>query len=125
MESRRILVVDDDTDVGEVIAEMLESAGFHVTRAQDGLSTRAILAKDKSIQLVILDSLLQGEDGQSLALYAKGLSLPVVMISGSPAAMEFAEKNHLQLLLKPFTSGQLIDAVEHAFRSGFFGQRDE
>jgi hypothetical protein len=45
------------------------------------------------------------------------------MISGSPAIMEFAKENGLQLLAKPFKSDELDEAIKKAFDSGEFGRR--
>jgi hypothetical protein len=62
--------------------------------------------------------------GCEIALHAKTLRIPVVMISGSIESIKFAEDNGLQLLCKPFRILQLIQAVEDAIASGQFGQRD-
>jgi hypothetical protein len=66
---------------------------------------------------------MPGEGSISLALHLKGAGIPVVMISGSHEAMEYAEKNGLQLLRKPFDSRELYNAVDTALASGDFGQR--
>ena len=67
---------------------------------------------------------MYGEASASLALHAKEMKIPVVMISGSHDAMKFAEDHGLQLLRKPFRMVELIQAVEDAIVSGQFGQRD-
>ena len=77
------------------------------------------------IDAVILDALMPGEGSEPLALHACGLGIPVVMVSGSPDKIAFAEKNGLQLLRKPFRSEQLIDALKLAFASGVAGQRPQ
>jgi FixJ family two-component response regulator len=59
-----------------------------------------------------------------LALHAKQMRLPVVMISGSPEAMKFAQENQFQLLHKPFRIADLLSAIEAAIASGEFGQRE-
>ena len=87
---------------------------------------REILA-DKAllpINAVVLDSAMPGEPSARLALHAKNLRLPVVMISGSPEAMKFAEEHHFQLLHKPFRMAELVEAIGRAMMSGEFGQRD-
>lgn len=117
-----ILVVDDDVDVRKVLADMLESRGYCVSAASGGASMR-ILLDAKGIDAVVLDAVMPGESAASLALYAKERRLPVVMISGSNEAMEFAEGHKLQLLHKPFRLSQLYDTVDQAFASGNFGQR--
>ena len=121
-----ILVVDDDADVLPVLVEMLRVSGFIVTAADTGIVMREILA-DKAllpIDVVVLDHAMPGEPSAQLALHAKNLRLPLVMISGSPDAMNFAEENHFQLLHKPFSVAALVEAIGTALMSGDFGQRD-
>jgi len=121
---KHILVVDDDRDVLDVMTEMLRQHGDRVSAAIGGASMRAILDAGDPVDAVVLDALMPGESSHHLALYAKELRLPVVMISGSPDSMKFAIEHDLQLLEKPFTMQQLFDAVEQAIRSGVFGQRN-
>ena len=121
-----VLVVDDDADVLTVLVEMLRVSGFIITAADTGIVMREILA-DKAllpIDALVLDSAMPGEPSAQLALHAKNLRLPVVMISGSPKAMKFAEENQFQLLPKPFRMADLVDAIGVAVISGEFGQRD-
>ena len=68
---------------------MLEEHGFRTTSANSGIAMREVLAGDGlPVDAVVLDCLMPGELGPALALHAKSLHLPVVMISGSPDAME-------------------------------------
>lgn len=123
--ARHVLVVDDDGDVRDVIIGMLVDNGFVATAATGGVAMRDILAADAvPIDAIVLDALMPGEESTALALHAKTLRLPVVMISGSGESIKFAEENGLQLLRKPFRIPQLIQAIEDAIGSGQFGQRD-
>ena len=98
-----ILVVDDDKDVLSVLVEILVQAEFAVTAADSGLAMRETLIGDvPRVDVVVLDCDIPGEPSSQLALHAKSLRLPVVMISGSMEAMQFADENGLQLLHKPF-----------------------
>jgi DNA-binding NtrC family response regulator len=120
-----ILVVDDDEAVRSVLVEMLREAGFSATPAKSGVAMRQTLAtEDHGVDAVVLDSLLSGEPSAQLALYAKSLHLPVVMISGNAEAMKFAKDHGLQLLWKPFRAADLMAAINEAMDSGEFGQRD-
>ena len=123
--ARHVLVVDDEGDVRDVIMGMLHDSGFVATAATGGVVMRDILAANAvPIAAIVLDALMPGEESASLALHAKTLRIPVVMISGSIESIKFAEDNGLQLLRKPFRIPQLIQAVEDAIASGQFGQRD-
>jgi len=58
----RVLVVDDDSHIGELLKLHLEDIGFHVTHVGDGLRGLE-LAKSNSYDLVVLDVMLPGKDG--------------------------------------------------------------
>lgn len=121
---RHVLVVDDNDDVGKVIADALDYHGYKVTLVDGGKAMRLILEGTHSIVAVVMDSNMPGESSASLAKYTKELRLPLVMVSGSPVSMKFAHDHDLQLLWKPFRIAELLTAVETAFESGKFGQRD-
>jgi len=103
---------------------MLPSAGFETTQADGGTALREVLAgKGLAVDAIVLDCKMPGEPSAQLALHAKQLRRPVVMISGSPEAMKFAQENEFQLLHKPFRIADLLSAIEAARTSGEFGQR--
>lgn len=118
----QVLVVDDDRDVADVIAQMLEERGYRCTIAAGGTSMRGALTDDE-FDVVVLDALMPGEPSAALALHAKQLQLPVVMISGSDEMMIFAQEHDLQLLHKPFKMTDLYAALDTALASGECGQR--
>ena len=64
--SAEILVVDDELDLREMVAEYLARQGFHVRTAMDGEAMTARL-QEKSADLVILDINMPGENGLTLA----------------------------------------------------------
>ena len=78
---------------------------------------------DDRVDAIVLDAVTPAENGASLALHAKDLRLPVVMISGSPEIISFAAEHGLQLLRKPFRAEELYTALDKALSSGEFGQR--
>ena len=121
-----ILVVDDDADVLSMLVEMLRVSGFIVTAAESGIVMREILGDKLLLPLdaVVLDCTMPGEPSAQLALHAKSLGLPVVMVSGSFEAIKLAEENGLQLLRKPFRMPDLQAAIREAINSGAFGERD-
>jgi two-component system response regulator GlrR len=119
-----ILVVEDDATVLTVLVAILEDAGFMVTATNSGLAMQILTAEKPAIDAVVLDCRMPGEPSAQLALQAKSLRLPVVMISGHIETMQFAKENSLQLLPKPFRTRELLSAVSKAIGSGKFGQRD-
>src|SRR5207253_742984 len=68
---------------------MLSSTGFETTQADGDTAMREVLAgKGLAVDAIVLDCKMPGEPSAQLALHAKQLRLPVVMISGSSAANE-------------------------------------
>ncbi|HUK11159.1 MAG TPA: response regulator [Stellaceae bacterium] len=61
-----ILVVDDEREICEIVRQYLESEGFRVSSAGDGSAMRRVLSRDP-VSLVIMDLMLPGEDGLTLA----------------------------------------------------------
>ena len=76
-----LLVVDDDAELRELTGEYLAQQGSGVVSAEDATSMDAILA-EQQIDLVILDLMLPGEDGLSIAKRLKAAtSIPIIMVS--------------------------------------------
>ena len=66
----RVLVVDDELDIVETVAEYLELHGMTVLRANSAAEARALLA-EQSVDLVMLDITMPGEDGLSLSRHVR------------------------------------------------------
>jgi two-component system, NtrC family, nitrogen regulation response regulator NtrX len=119
---RRILIVDDNGGIRALLTEALEERGYHVASAASGTAMREMLSRDR-VDVVVLDVWMPGEDGHSLALHAKELRIPVVLITGSNEEIEFARTHDFQLLRKPFRMPQLFDALDTALASGIYDER--
>jgi DNA-binding response OmpR family regulator len=77
----RILVVDDDPTVREVVASYLRDAGYEVTEAADGKSALDLAAREQP-QLVVLDLMLPGIDGLEVCRRLRATSrVPVIMLT--------------------------------------------
>lgn len=82
----KILVVDDDPDVVDVITMILESKGYQVVSARDGIEALATL-KAESPDLMILDLLMPKMDGYAVCKelkdprWAKHSSTPILVLS--------------------------------------------
>ena len=84
---KHILVVEDN-DVGRnSVTNTLKARGYEVSSVPDAASMRALIDTATGIDAVVLDASHLGESGTSLALYAKGHRLPVVMMSGTKSAI--------------------------------------
>ena len=80
-EKSRILLVDDDDGLRGLIAEFLDGHGYAVFEADGGQAARRILEREK-INIAVLDVMMPGEDGLSLARSLSGrLDLGIIMVS--------------------------------------------
>jgi two-component system, NtrC family, sensor kinase len=119
----RILVVEDEPTVGQLIADVLREDGHHVDAAQDGQEGLARLST-ASYHLVICDLRMARLDGQAfydaLARANPNLRERIIFITGdvlSSRTVEFLEPNGLPFLAKPFLVEELKLAVNHALQS--------
>ena len=81
-QNKKILVVDDDVRLRELLQRYLTEQGFTVKVASDSKEMDAILALE-SIDLLVLDLMLPGEDGLSICRRVRGSGtlLPIVMLT--------------------------------------------
>ena len=87
----KILVLDDDADIGTMIKMMLEYKGYLVTVSERAEQANELLKNDE-FDLIIMDMLLSGVNGTDLCSeFKKDISIahiPVIMISAHPNAKE-------------------------------------
>jgi PAS domain S-box-containing protein len=116
---RRLLLVDDDPIVREVIAEHMALAGYAVTAACSGDEALAMLDAGERVDLVLTDLSMPGIDGLTLAREAQRRrpALPVILLTGfaadvvevGPGAMP---RTAFSLMRKPVKAGALAERVE-------------
>ena len=112
-----ILVVEDDPLVQAVIKLQLEHRGHSVMIAEHAAEAKRLLdEKDGDFKLLIIDSGLPIQSGESVAMELKS-RFPepgVLMISGYPEGRrrEESTKSDLPFLQKPFTGAQLVQKVD-------------
>jgi signal transduction histidine kinase/CheY-like chemotaxis protein len=113
--NRRLLVIDDDPDVRNVIVELLRSMHYDVSEAHDGESG---LRKLEQLQpaLAIIDYLMPGMNGGEVARKARQQipALPILFISGYADSEAIAAIPYAQLLRKPISPQDLEQAVSGA-----------
>ena len=82
MPSRRVLVVDDDPAIREIMAVLLRRDGIEVDIAEDGERANALLAENE-YAAVVLDLIMPRVDGQGVIEFMKsrGLATPIVVVS--------------------------------------------
>lgn len=110
-----VLVVDDDTDLLEMVAIVLRNSGMEVETLYAGSSLFNKLA-DKMPDIVVMDIYLGDTDGRHLCRQIKTSdeysSLPVILYSAgiiTPESVQSSGAN--QFLAKPFQIDQLINTI--------------
>ncbi len=114
-----LLVVDDDRETRELLSLYLGQQGFDVAVVEDGRAMDAWLA-DNSTDLVILDLMLPGEDGLSIARRLQSEhKLPIVMISARGEEIDRIvglEVGADDYLPKPFNPRELLARIRAVLR---------
>ena len=97
MPKKYILVVDDDPDLVETVAMMLESKGCEVGRAYDGVEGEESI-KDRQPDLIILDIMMPRKDGYVLCAELKHndqtRDIPVVLLTAVGEAVPTTSYTH-------------------------------
>ncbi len=118
-EQPHILVVDDDRDIRELVARYLSEHGLRVQVAADGREMHQMLA-DWSIDLIVLDLMLPGEDGLSLCLRLRATSnIPIIMLTAMGEETDRIvglEMGADDYLAKPFNPRELLARIKAVLR---------
>jgi two-component system, cell cycle sensor histidine kinase and response regulator CckA len=117
--SRRILVVDDEQAVLDVVRRFLEIAGHRVTCVKSGAEAMQMLAGEQNFDLVILDLMVPREDGAETfrQLRQRWPNQAILLCTGllqTDAATPQFQGEQVQLLRKPFRMNELWAAVNQA-----------
>jgi two-component system, OmpR family, response regulator len=116
-----ILVVDDQQEICEIVSEYLTDEGFRVSIANDGASMREVVGRG-SVDLVILDLVLRGEDGLQLARELRSQSaIGIIILTGRGETVDRIvglEMGADDYLPKPFHLRELLARVRSVLRRG-------
>src|SRR3954462_3576139 len=118
-DTAHILVVDDQNDICEVVQDYLVGEGYRVSTANDGTAMRRIIAQS-AVDLVILDLMLPGEDGLTLAQALRGeSSVGIIILTGRGETVDRIiglEMGADDYLPKPFHLRELLARVKSVLR---------
>lgn len=119
MSEKRILVVEDEPSLAEVVSLYLKRAGFQVQIASDGKQAMNILEKQIP-DFVILDLMLPEVDGLSLTRWLRDRSdVPIIMVTARReeidriAGLEMGADDYV---VKPFSPQELVSRVRAVLR---------
>ena len=112
----RILVCDDESEIRKILRLLLESSGYEVVEAKDGVGAVAAMREDKSIDLCIMDIMMPHMNGVDATKEIRRFSaVPVLFLtaksleSDKEAAYSGGGDDYL---VKPFSSRELMMKVE-------------
>lgn len=119
--NERVLVVDDDPALRELLSEYLSDNGLLVETVGDGIAMRRALAK-RLPGVIVLDLMLPGEDGLSLARELRTQSnVPILMLSARGEEIDRViglEVGADDYLAKPFGPRELLARLRALLRRG-------
>lgn len=115
----RVLVVDDDASLRELLADYLRQEGFEVSGVEDGTTMFAWL-EEHDADLLILDLMLPGEDGLTLARRLRTKTdVPIIMLSARGEDIDRIvglEVGADDYLAKPFNPRELLARIRAVLR---------
>jgi two-component system response regulator PilR (NtrC family) len=126
----RILIVDDEEVLRDVLDAVLRREGFEVAMAASGEEALSVLDEDDSIDLVILDIMLPGISGIDTlrAIRISNPSLPVIIItafSSIDGAIEAMKHGAFHYIPKPFKNEEVILTVNKALEQKRLSRENE
>ena len=120
MDAEKILVVDDEEAIREVVSTMLESRGYSCTSVSNGRAAQDYVRK-QTPDLVLIDTIMPEMDGIKLLDWLRDYDpeIPVIMvtvINDIPTALEAIRRGAHDYILKPFEKDQLFHGVRRALQ---------
>jgi DNA-binding response OmpR family regulator len=114
-----ILVVDDERDIRDPLAAYLSKNGLRVTKAESAAAARKLLAAH-AIDLILLDIMMPGEDGLSLAGFVRATTAtPIILLTAKAdetdriVGLELGADDYV---VKPFNPRELLARIKAVLR---------
>lgn len=114
----KILIVDDEIAICDLIDMNLSAAGYTCKTVQNGLDALDMIEKEQ-FDLILLDIMLPGADGYDIMEYIRPLKIPVIFITAKHEVKDRVKGLKLgaeDYLVKPFDVVELIARVEVVLR---------
>jgi DNA-binding response OmpR family regulator len=118
-EPLHVLIVDDEPRIRTMLRRYLSDEGFKVSDAADGTAMRAVLERG-GVDLVLLDLVMPGEDGLSLARFIRQCSeIPIIMLTGKGDLIDRVvglESGADDYITKPFELREVLARIRTIMR---------
>lgn len=126
MSKKYVLIVDDDPDMVETVGIMLESRGYEVGKAYDGMEGDELIRKRRP-DLLVLDVMMPRKDGYTLCAELKNQhetrDMPIILLTAVGEAVPTTSYSHADgmateaddYIPKPVDTQSLIHSIERLF----------
>lgn len=119
MNPTRILVVDDELLIRDLLYDFFAEKNFAVMTANNVTEAMELLALHREFDVILTDIKMDGEDGLSFIdrIRAEAPKLPVIVMTGYPSvetAVEALRKRVFDYIIKPFNINRLFATVKAA-----------
>lgn len=114
----KILIVDDEKPICDLIDMNLTASGYHCSAVQDGTEALRMI-ESEAFDLILLDIMLPGVDGYDIMEYIRPLGIPVIFITAKHEVRDRVKGLRLgadDYLVKPFDVVELVARVEAVLR---------
>ena len=123
MAGKYVLIVDDDPDLVETVAMMLESKGFEVGKAYDGIEGEEAIKKRRP-DVLVLDVMMPRKNGYQLCKELKSnkwtSDIPIILLTAVGEAVPTTSYSHAEgmateaedFIPKPVDAATLVEAVQ-------------
>ena len=114
----RILIVDDEKPICDLIDMNLSASGYQCAAVQDGIAALKMI-EEEAFDLILLDIMLPGADGYDIMEYIRPLGIPVIFITAKHEVKDRVKGLRLgadDYLVKPFDVVELTARVEAVLR---------
>ena len=114
----KILVVEDEAPIRDLISINLQLVGYEVFTAEDGIIAEKFLENQK-VDLILLDVMIPGIDGFSLIEKIKKHNTPVIFVTAKESVLDRVKGLRLgaeDYIIKPFETIELLARVEVVLR---------
>lgn len=116
----KILIVDDEPDIREVVSVLLGSEGYEVVQAENGGSAVEMVYADKAIDLVLLDIMMPGMTGvETCEMIRKRSNVPILFLTAKSQDQDKVDaysQGGDDYLVKPFSQTELLMKVKSLLR---------
>ncbi len=120
MNTQKILVVDDDTAIAQLVADALEDEGYEVKTLNDGEAAYELITRENDFALIILDIMMPKMDGLELCMKIRNtVNCPIIFVTAKNRTVDTLvglEMGGDDYIYKPFVVEELVARVRAHIR---------